>query len=118
MSSRRHPSRRLLQRWLTGDAPRRVERHVDECEQCQVLLEELSALDDELVADLHQAVSPPEDLVDRTAGGVEERLRDEAALGAFLDLFAIGWSVTRAIVDPEAHLDPSEADENDGDTHD
>lgn len=115
MSPVRHPSRRRLQQWLDGDAPRRVDRHVDGCEHCQALLEELSALDAELVADLHEAVTPPADIVDRTADGVGERLRDEAALGAFLDLFAVGWATTRAIVDPEAQLNQNDADENDGD---
>ncbi len=112
MSPRRHPSRRRLQLWLAGDAPRRVDRHVDECEQCQAVLEELSALDDELVADLHEAVAPPDDLADRTADGVGERLRDEAVLASFLDLFTVGWATTRVIVDPEAHLSPADADEN------
>ena len=36
----RHPSRRRLQRWLdTGDPPR-VSRHVDQCEECQMLLDD------------------------------------------------------------------------------
>ena len=115
MTTGRHPTRRRLQQWLTGDASRHVDRHVDECERCQALLEELSALDDDLVADLHEAVTPPADLADRTADRVGERLRDEAALGAFLDLFAIGWATTRAVVDPEAQLRPAEAEENLGD---
>lgn len=115
MTTGRHPTRRRLQLWLVGDASRRVDRHVDRCERCQALLEEMSALDDDLVADLHESVTPPADLADRTADGVGERLRDEAALGAFLDLFTIGWATTRAIVDPEAQLRPAEADENLGD---
>ena len=118
MTTRRHPTRRRVQQWLAGDASRRVERHIAECEQCHALLEELSALDDELVAELHQAVTPPADLADRTADGVSERLRDEAALGAFLDLFTIGWAATRAIVDPEAQLLSAEAEENLGDKND
>ena len=112
MMTRHHPSRRQLQHWLAGDASRRVDRHVDECEECQALLEGLSALDDELVADLHEVVTPPADLTDRTTDGVDGRLRDEAALGAFLDLFTISWAVTRAIVDPEAQLGSDEAEEN------
>ena len=114
MSTKRHPSRRRLQQWLAGEAPRRVDRHVEDCEACQSVLEELSALDDQLVSDLHDAVTAPDDLADRTADGVEDRLRDEAALGAFLDLFGVGWATTRAIVDPQAHLDDNEADENGG----
>jgi hypothetical protein len=115
MNTGRHPSRRRLQQWLAGEAPRRVNRHVDGCEHCEALLEDLSSLDDRLVADLHDAVTPPHDLADRTADGVGERLRDEAALAAFLDLFGIGWAATRAIVDPEAQLSSDDADDDDGD---
>lgn len=114
MNPNRHPSRRRLQQWLAGGAPRRVDRHVAGCDPCQTVLEELSALDDDLVADLHDTVSPPADLADRTTGGVEERLRDEAALGTFLDLFSIGWAVARTVVDPEAHLGPDETDDERG----
>jgi hypothetical protein len=115
MRTGRHPSRRRMHQWLAGNAPRRIDRHVEACERCQSLLEQLSALDDELVADLHDAVAPPADLEARTTDGVGERLRDEAALGAFLDLFAVGWLATRTIVDPDAHLDRTSADENEGD---
>lgn len=115
MRTGRHPSRRRIQQWLAGDAPRRIDRHVEACGRCQGLLEQLSALDEDLVADLHEAVAPPADLEDRTADGVGERLRDEAALAAFLDLFAVGWAATRTIVDPEAHLDQTGADEDMGD---
>jgi hypothetical protein len=111
MTMKRHPSRRQLQQWLTGESPGRVDRHVDACEQCEALLEELSALDENLVADLHDAVTPPLDLADRTTDGVGERLRDEAALATFLDLFTVGWATARAIVDPEAHLSPADADD-------
>ena len=114
MSTKRHPSRRRLQQWLAGDAPRRVDRHVEECDDCQSALEELSALDDDTVAELHDAVVAPADLADRTTDGVEDRLRDEAALVTFLDLFGVGWATTRTIIDPQAHLDVDDADENGG----
>jgi len=114
MTHKRHPSRRRLQQWLAGESPRRVDRHVDGCEHCEALLEELSALDDNLVADLHDAVTPPLDLADRTTDGVGERLRDEAALAAYIDLFTVGWATARAIVDPEAHLSPADADDTNG----
>ncbi len=98
----RHPSRRRLQRWLdTGDS-RRVSKHIDQCEQCQEVLEDLSALDVELVADLQAATTPPEDIRERTHGGVDARLRNEAAIVAFADLFAIGWDFARYVVDPDS----------------
>ncbi len=96
----RHPSRRRLQRWLDTGESRRVSKHIDECEDCQAVLEDLSALDVELVADLQVATAPPEDLRERTHGGVDSRLRNEAAIAAFADLFAIGWDVLRHVVDP------------------
>ncbi|MEM9203546.1 MAG: hypothetical protein AAGC53_18045 [Actinomycetota bacterium] len=97
---RRHPSRRQLQRWLETGKPKRVEAHVAECEICQAILEELSQLDGYVVADLESAIAPPDDLTLRTNSGVDERLRDEAAAGAFLDLFTIGWDVARSVLDP------------------
>jgi hypothetical protein len=111
MTKERHPSRRRLQQWLVGESPRRVDRHVEGCEHCEALLEELSALDVSTVADLHDAVTPPSDLANRTTDGVGERLRDEAALATFLDLFTVGWATARAIVDPEAQLRPTDADD-------
>ncbi|MEM8708745.1 MAG: zf-HC2 domain-containing protein [Actinomycetota bacterium] len=117
--SPRHPSRQRLQRWLDTGETRRVEAHIDTCEHCQAILEELSELDDSVVADLQTAVAAPDDLTDRTNTGVDERLRDEAATGAFLDLFTIGWEVMRAVIDPTTeretpHPDETDADETDG----
>ena len=115
----RHPSRQRLQRWLDTGETRRVEAHIDTCEHCQAILEELSELDDSVVADLQTAVAAPDDLAARTNTGVDERLRDEAAAGAFLDLFTIGWEVMRAVIDPTTeretpHPDDDEADETGG----
>ncbi len=100
-----HPSRRRLQRWLDTGESRRVSKHIDNCEDCQEVLEALSALDVELVADLQAATTPPEDLRERTHGGVDSRLRNEAAIVAFADLFAIGWDVARHVVDPTPDSD-------------
>jgi len=96
----RHPSRQRLQRWLDTGETRRVEAHIDQCQHCQSVLEDLTALSDEVVAELQTATAAPADLTARTNDGVDERLRNEAALGAFVDLFTIGWDVVRAIVDP------------------
>ncbi|MEZ5166349.1 MAG: hypothetical protein R2695_07595 [Acidimicrobiales bacterium] len=97
----RHPNRRRLQRWLDTGETRRVASHIEDCARCQEILETLSALDETMVADLEAATTPPEDLRERTHGGVDVRLRDEAATGAFLDLFTIGWDVIRFVLDPD-----------------
>ena len=102
---RRHPSQHQLQAWLESGAPWRVGKHVDGCERCMAQLEELSDLDDSLVADLTDALAPPTDVEDRTARQVESRLRNEAAFTAFLDLFTVGWSATRTILDIEEDSD-------------
>ena len=111
--SPRHPSRQRLQRWLETGSPRRVDTHIVDCEHCQAILEELSELDDAVVADLQTAVTPPDDLTDRTNLGVDERLRDEAAAGAFLDLFTIGWEVMRAVIDPTTERETPHPDDAD-----
>jgi hypothetical protein len=69
------------------------------------LLEELSDLGDSLVAELTDALAAPTDVEDRTARQVENRLRNEAAFTAFLDLFTVGWSATRTILDIEEDSD-------------
>ena len=111
----RHPSRQRLQRWLDTGETRRVDTHIADCEHCQAILEELSELDDAVVADLQTAVTPPDDLTDRTNTGVDERLRDEAAGGAFLDLFTIGWDVIRVVLDPATDSGAASDDDEDAD---
>ena len=100
MSDRSHPSLDELQHWLVSSGDDRVGLHVDRCEQCQGALEEISGLDDELVADLATVLAAPVDIERRTEIRVAQRLRDEEAVGVFLDLFGIGWSVLRTITDP------------------
>lgn len=117
----RHPSRARLQRWLETGATRRVDSHIVECGQCQAILEELSELDEAVVADLETVVTAPADLTDRTNTGVDQRLRNEAAAGALLDLFTIGWDVARVLLDPitdreTAHDGEERADEPPGGT--
>ena len=118
--SARHPKRQRLQRWLDTGGPHRVSRHIERCPQCQEQLEELTALDEELVADLQAATSPPHDLRERTHGGVDVRLHEEAVFGSFIDLFTIGWDFTRSVLDPEftgrgeTHHGQAPADETDG----
>ena len=67
------------------------------------------------------AIAPPDDLGIRTNEGVDERLRNEAAAGAFLDLFTIGWDVMRTVLEPTTdretpHDDGDHADEPTGGT--
>ena len=79
----------------------------------QTVLDSLSELDERVVAGLESATSPPPDLLERTTGGVEERLRNEASAGAFLDLFTIGWTTVHAVLDPT----PDRGSPHDGDAN-
>ena len=101
----RHPAQQQLQVWLESGGPSRVGKHVHTCERCMALLEELSDLGDTLVAELTDALAAPTDVEDRTAREVESRLRNEAAFTAFLDLFTVGWSATKTILDIEEDSD-------------
>ena len=50
-------------------------------------------------------VAAPTGVEDRTARQVENRLRNEAAFTAFLDLFTVGWFATKTILDIEEESD-------------
>ncbi len=113
----RHPSRRVLIRWLETGGPGRVDRHIGDCDHCQDQLDTLSQLDDSTIEVLVAATEPPPDLKERVSDGVDSRLRDEAAAGAFADLFAIGWDLLRCVIDPDPdipHVPSAGADEDDG----
>jgi hypothetical protein len=105
MRFRRHPHDHALAAWLTDGASARVGRHVDGCEQCLAALERLSLLDDATVAGITEVMSAPTGIEDRTVSGVERRLRNEDALASFFDLFSVGWSTTKVILDLEEGSD-------------
>jgi len=106
---RRHPSKRALREWLTGDIDESVDLHVLTCERCSNDLEALASADmgsglrDALLA----VLDPPPDLVPRVEAGVVARLESREVLGYFADVFGAGWETTRLLAtDPN----PSEDD--------
>jgi hypothetical protein len=101
----RHPSPARLQAWLERGEPGRITRHVADCDHCMGALEELSDLDDTLVADIAEVLAPPADIEDRAATQLERRLRNEDSFMAFLDLFAVGWDTVRTILQMEEEFD-------------
>lgn len=96
----RHPRDDLLLRWLESGRPRRVGRHVEECDVCMARLEAVSDLDGGLLSDLESASAPPSDLHTRTTGEVADRLAAEEALASVLELFAVPWRTATSILDP------------------
>ena len=101
----RHPSEHALVAWLSTGESTRVGRHVDGCEHCLAALENLSLLDEAMVADIGQVMAAPTGIEGRTVSGVERRLRNEDALLTFFDLFSVGWSTTKVILDLEENAD-------------
>jgi len=101
---RRHPSKRALREWLSGEIDSQVDLHVSQCERCATDLESLaSAETDSSLRDALLAVlDPAPDLVPRVEAGVVARLESREVFGYFADVFGAGWETTRLLV-----VDPS-----------
>lgn len=98
---KKHPSQAELKHWLATGEPAKVTRHLEQCDTCSQALDSATDLDDTIVADLTEAFAAPVDVEHRTARQVDRRLRNEAALISFLDLFNIGWSTAKTVLDME-----------------
>jgi hypothetical protein len=105
MMRSRHPDISELQAWLESGETERIGRHVAGCDRCLVALDELTGLDDVIVADLARALEPPPDVGDRAAAQLERRLRNEDALMTFFDLFAAAWDTARTVFANEEEID-------------
>jgi len=107
----RHPSKRALREWLTGDIDADVDRHVSTCERCSNDLEALAAADvDSSLRDaLLLVLDPPADLVLRVEAGVIAQLESRKVFGYFADVFGAGWETSRLLLTEE-----NWADEQDG----
>ncbi len=97
---RRHPSKRALREWLTGEVDEKVDLHVSTCDRCSTDLEALASADtDSRLRDALLAVlDPPADLVMRVEAGVVARLESREVLGYVADIFGAGWETTRLLV--------------------
>ena len=104
-----HPRRSRLLEWLeTGDGDR-ITQHVEHCDRCARVLEELSVEpgapelegEAELGAAIREAMSPPANLNERVLRQVEARQRAERELSLFLGLIAIPRDAVDLMMDPE-----------------
>lgn len=105
---RRHPSKRALREWLSGDIDEGVDLHVSTCDRCATDLEALASADtDTSLRDALLAVlDPPTDLVPRVEASVVARLESREVLGYFADVFGAGWETTRLLAtDPNPKED-------------
>jgi len=107
--TRRHPSKRALREWLTGEVDEDVDLHVSTCDRCSTDLEALASADTgaSLRNALLAVLDPPSDLVPRVEAGVVARLESREVLGYFADVFGAGWETTRLLA-----TDPNPKDDD------
>jgi hypothetical protein len=95
----RHPGNVALGRWLAGGSDNDVERHVDSCQRCASVLEDLDESAGLEIGDaLAQALAPPDDLTERLVAGVNARLSSRQVMGVVADLFGAGIETTRLLL--------------------
>ncbi len=107
---RRHPSKRALREWLTGDIDEQVDLHVSTCDRCSTDLEALASADTgtSLRDALLSVLDPAPDLVPRVEAGVVARLESREVLGYFADVFGAGWETTRLLATDQNRNDETE----------
>lgn len=104
--SLRHPGTPVLRQWLTGSVDDDVERHIDTCQRCASILEDLDPTADTEIGDaLAEALAPPEDLTARLVAGVNARLSSRQVMGVVADLFGAGIETTRLLLIEEPNDD-------------
>ncbi len=95
----RHPSRRALQDWLNNPDDASLVDHVDTCQRCAGVLEELDAQDQPSIGDALAAVyTPPADLSDRLQRRVAARLDSRVVLDVVSDLFGAGIETSKLLL--------------------
>jgi hypothetical protein len=96
-----HPSLRMLRKWMDGEAPVRVSRHLDTCERCIAIMDEESSLTEEARIALRAITQPASDLGARMRYEVDEKIRNREVLGVVGDLFGLGWQTASEWLRPE-----------------
>lgn len=95
---RRHPSARMLRRWLDTGGTADVDDHVARCTRCADRLEVLAAPAPELSAALVASMRPPDDLVHRLGVRMTESMRTREDLQILLELMGIPLGTLRNLM--------------------
>ena len=96
---RRHPRNEALQAWLGGAVDDTVDEHLQTCQRCATVLEELDAQEGlELANALASVLAPPEDLTERLVAGVNAKLTSRQVMGVVADLFGAGIETSRLLL--------------------
>ena len=125
-----HPSDPVLAVWLETGQPSSVDAHLEACDECASRLEELTDLGG-LHEELAVAMSPPEDLADRTTVGVKGRLAAQEAVSVVVEMLTLPFRTASVLVGgeesaargPRLGIDPAgaatgETLDEDGERHD
>lgn len=94
----RHPSKRALREWLDNAESSSVDKHLETCQRCTSILEELDSQAGPSLSDALAAVySPPPDLSDRLERRVAARLDSRVVLDVVSDLFGAGIETSKLL---------------------
>ena len=94
-----HPSKTSLRDWLAGELDVKVDTHVETCQRCATVLEELDATDDVGIGDaLAEALAPDQGLTERLEQGLTARLSSRQVLDVVADLFGAGIETSRLLL--------------------
>lgn len=98
----RHPSKRALREWLEisedSSGEDAIDQHLNSCERCSAVLDEMEGDGAESVGDALAAFyAPPPGLSDRLERRVTERLDSRAVLGVVSDLFGAGIDTSKLL---------------------
>ncbi len=98
----RHPSKKALRAWLTGEVDSDLDDHLDSCQRCASTLESLDAEAEAPIADVLAAFFvPPADLSVRLEQKVTDRLDSKMMLNVVSDLFGAGFEATKLLLTEE-----------------
>lgn len=111
-----HPSRKRLRDWLYQDSPSRLTQHVERCERCATLLEELAdepetvdaSIPAEFGAAIREVFAPPPDLSERVIRKISERERAQQELSLLFGMISISKDVAELMM---PHEDAAESGE-------
>lgn len=93
-----HPNKKKLFAWLSGDEVPRVERHVDKCERCAHVMENLDESSEFQLADaLKTVLAPPRDLSERVEKNLESRIETEF-MDYISDAFIAGLDTSKILI--------------------
>lgn len=96
----RHPSRRRLVAWAEHPDDPRVQIHVEGCERCLGIVEEVEPFEDIPLGDaLRALLSTPEDFEDQLVDRAEAARTNRAALEVLGGLAAVPWDTVRLMIE-------------------